>query len=111
MKRLRSQPTTPLSQKRALPPVGRPQNPLCSRPVAAKEHHMPEPTKSPGNDAPAVIEDQAIRQRIKGLTSQILQEGRVDPDAVRDVVRAMIGGTPDNAAASGVEARELFADA
>jgi uncharacterized protein DUF6781 len=72
---------------------------------------MPEPTKSPGNDTPAVIEDQAIRQRVKGLTSQVLQEGRVDPDAVRDVVRAMIGGTPDNAAASGVEARELFADA
>jgi Family of unknown function (DUF6781) len=72
---------------------------------------MPEPTKSPGNDTPAVIEDQAIRQRVKGLTSQVLQEGRLDPDAVRDVVRAMIGGTPDNAAASGVEARELFADA
>jgi hypothetical protein len=72
---------------------------------------MPEPTKSAGNDAPAVIEDQAIRQRVKGLTSQVLQEGRVDPDAVRDVVRAMIGGTPGNAAAGGAEARELFADA
>jgi hypothetical protein len=72
---------------------------------------MPEPTKSAGNDAPAVIEDQAIRQRVKGLTSQVLQEGRVDPDAVRDVVRAMIGGTPGKAAAGGAEARELFADA
>jgi hypothetical protein len=69
---------------------------------------MPEPTTSAGDDTPAVIEDQAIRQRVKGLTSQVLQEGRVDPDAVRDVVRAMIGGTPGNAAAGGAEARELF---
>jgi hypothetical protein len=72
---------------------------------------MPEPTTSAGDDTPAGIEDQAIRQRVKGLTSQVLQEGRVDPDAVRDVVRAMIGGAPGNTAASAVEARELLADA
>ena len=41
---------------------------------------MPEPTKSAGNDAPPEIEDQAIRQRVKGLTSQVLQQGRVDPE-------------------------------
>ena len=56
-------------------------------------------------------EDQAIRERVKGLTSQVLQQGRVDPEAVRDIVRAVMGGTPGNAAASGAEARELFADA
>jgi len=72
---------------------------------------MPEPTASAGDAAPPVSEDQAIRQRVKGLTSQVLQQGRVDPDAVRDVVRAVIGQTPGNAAVSGVEARELFADA
>ena len=72
---------------------------------------MPEPTTSAGGAAPPITEDQAIRQQVKGLTSQVLQQGRVDPEAVRDVVRAMIGRTPGNAAVSGAEARELFADA
>lgn len=72
---------------------------------------MPEPTASAGDAAPPMTDDQAIRQRVKGLTSQVLQQGRVDPDAVRDVVRAVIGQTPGNAAVSGAEARELFADA
>jgi hypothetical protein len=75
------------------------------------EHHMPEPTTSAGDAAPPVTEDQAIRQRVKGLTSEVLQNGRVDPDAVRDVVRAMIGRTPGDAPVSGAEARQLFADA
>jgi hypothetical protein len=56
-------------------------------------------------------EDQAIRERVKGLTSQVLQQGRVDPDAVRDIVRTLIGQTPGDAATSGAEARERFADA
>jgi hypothetical protein len=72
---------------------------------------MPEPTTSAGDAAPPVTEDQAIRQRVKGLTSQVLQQGRVDPAAVRDVVRAVIGRAPGNGAVSGTEARELFADA
>jgi hypothetical protein len=57
-----------------------------------------------------MTEDQAIRQRVKGLTSQVLQQGRVDSDAVRDVLRAVIGRRPGNAV-SGAQARELFADA
>jgi len=72
---------------------------------------MPESTTSTGDAAPPVPEDQAIRQRVKGLTSQVLQHGRFDPDAVRDVVRAMIGGIPGNAAVSGSDARELLAEA
>src|SRR5260370_37506711 len=75
------------------------------------EHRMPEPTTSAGDAAPPVTEDQAIRQRVKGLTSQVLQQGRVDPDAVRDVGRAVIGRTPGNTAVSGVQARGLFAEA
>ena len=72
---------------------------------------MPQPTTLAGEAAAPVTEDQAIRQQVKGLTSQVLQQGRVDPEAVRDVVRAVIGRTPGNPAASGAEARELFADA
>jgi hypothetical protein len=69
---------------------------------------MPEPTTL--DAASPATEDQAIRERVKGLTSQALQQGRVDPDAVRDVVRAVIGRTPGNVAVSGFETRELFAD-
>jgi hypothetical protein len=65
--------------------------------------NMPEPTTLDAT-SPST-EDQAIRERVKGLTSQVLQKGRFDPDAVRDIVRAVIGRTPDNG-----ETRELFAD-
>ena len=65
---------------------------------------MPEPTTLDATTSPPT-EDQAIRERVKGLTSQILQQGRFDPDAVRDIVRAVIGRTPVNG-----ETRELFAD-
>jgi len=71
---------------------------------------MPEPTISDAA-APATSEDQAIRERVKELTSQVLQQGRIDPEAVRDIVRAVIGATPGNAAAGGAEEREVFADA
>ena len=70
---------------------------------------MPEPTTS-DTISSATTEDQSIRERVKGLTSQVLQQGRVDPEAVRDIVRAVIGGTSANTAVSGAEARELFAD-
>ena len=72
---------------------------------------MPEPTATARDAAPPVTEDQAIRQRVKELTSQVLQQGRMDPDAVRDVVRAVIGRTPSEMATSAGDARELFAAA
>jgi uncharacterized protein DUF6781 len=62
--------------------------------------------------AAASADDQEIRKRAKGLTSQVLQQGRVDPDAVREIVRAVIGGTPSTpAAASSADARDMFAEA
>lgn len=71
---------------------------------------MPQPTTSDAA-SPGTDQDQGIRERAKELTSQVLQQGRLDPEAVRDIVRAVIGGSPGNAAVSGTEARELFADA
>ena len=59
----------------------------------------------------ASSDDKDIRERVKGLTSQVLQQGRIDPEAVRDVARAVIGGTPADTATGGPGARELFADA
>src|SRR5215472_5717406 len=61
--------------------------------------------------SPPAAEDKEIRERAKELTSQILQRGRVAPDAVREIVRAVIGGPRGNTAASGADAREIFAAA
>ena len=52
---------------------------------------MPEPTTSATDAAPAAVEDQPIRERVKELTSQVLQQGRVDPEAVREVASAVLG--------------------
>jgi len=61
--------------------------------------------------SPPAAENKEIRERAKELTSQVLQRGGVDPDAVREIVRAVIGGPPGNTASSGADAREIFADA
>jgi len=61
--------------------------------------------------SPPAAEDREIRERAKELTSQVLQRGRVNPDAVREILRAVIGGPPDNTAASYADAPEIFADA
>src|SRR5262249_56072855 len=73
------------------------------------EQCMPDPTASEAA-SPATTEEQVMGERVKGLTSQALQEGRIDPEAVRDIARAVIGGTAGNMAVSGAETRELFAD-
>jgi phage-related tail protein len=73
---------------------------------------MPQPTASTGEAPPsATDEDRAIRQRVRELTTQVLQQGRVDTEAVRDVVRAVTGQPAAGMAANAAEARELFADA
>lgn len=55
---------------------------------------MPEPTTSATDAAPAAVEDQPIRERVKELTSQVLQQGRVDPEAVREVASTILGRRP-----------------
>jgi hypothetical protein len=72
---------------------------------------MPEPTTSATDTAPAAVEDQPIREHVKKLTSQVLQQGRVDPEAVREVASAVLGRTPGSTAVTGAKARELFAEA
>jgi Family of unknown function (DUF6781) len=72
---------------------------------------MPEPTTSAADAASTTVEDQPIRKRVKELTSQVLQQGRVDPEAVRDVVSAVLGRTPGSTDVSGAKAREFFANA
>jgi hypothetical protein len=72
---------------------------------------MPEPTTSAKDAAPAAVEDEPIRERVKKLTTQVLQEGRADPEAVREIANAVLGRTPGSAAETGAKARELFAEA
>jgi hypothetical protein len=72
---------------------------------------MPEPTTSGTDAAPAAVKDQPIRERVKKLTTQVLQQGRADPDAVREIASAVLGRTSGSATATGAKARELFAEA
>ena len=56
-------------------------------------------------------EDQAIRKRVRELTSQVLAQGRVDPEAVRDVVRAVTGqGATGADSATSATSRASFAE-
>src|ERR1700738_2176778 len=73
------------------------------------EQCMPKPTTSDAA-SPVTTEDKVIRERVKGLTSQALPRGRIAPEAVKDIVRTVMGGAPDSMAV-GVQARELFVDA
>ena len=69
---------------------------------------MPEPTTSATDAVPAAVEDEPIRERVKKFTSQVLQQGRVDPEAVREVASTVLGRTSGS---SGAMTRELFPEA
>ena len=71
---------------------------------------MPEPTSTKGVSPPNPDEDLAIRERARELTSQVLQRGRVDTDALRDIVRAVVGQTTSDVTDAS-ETREPFVDA
>jgi hypothetical protein len=43
-------------------------------------------------DAAAPADEQAIRERVRQLTAQLLAGGKLDPEGVKEVVRAMSGG-------------------
>ena len=70
---------------------------------------MHEPTASAGESA--TDDDQAIRDQVRAVTNQVLQQGRVDPEALRNVVRTLAGQRVGHAAPDKAEAREHFADA
>ena len=75
---------------------------------------MTEPTAPAGNAAPAPAEthtdEQAIRERVRELTAQMLASGRVDTEGVKEVVRTISGGASKPPLES-AEAREAFAQA
>jgi hypothetical protein len=57
-----------------------------------------------------MVEDPPMRERVKELTSQVLKQGRVDPEAVRGIVSAVVGQASGSSEASGAKAREFFAN-
>jgi hypothetical protein len=72
---------------------------------------MPEPTGSGRPSAPPTSnEEQAIRDRVRDLTSQVLQQGRIDPEAVREVMRAVTGRATGDVGSGGADPRELLID-
>jgi DNA-binding PucR family transcriptional regulator len=70
---------------------------------------MQEPAVSAGQ--PETDEDQVIRDQVRAVTNQVLRQGRVDPEALRNVVRTLAGQRAGHAAPDRGEAREHFADA
>lgn len=72
---------------------------------------MTEDAAPAGGAAPAQADEQAIRERVRDLTSQMLASGRLDTEGVKEVVRAMgvpVGLPP---AMDSEQARQAFADA
>ncbi len=73
---------------------------------------MSEPTApADESEAPTSDEDQAIRERVRELTNLALQEGRIDSEGVKEVVRSVTGGEAAGADIQTAEARQAFADA
>ena len=56
-------------------------------------------------------EDQAIRERVRVLMSQILRQGQIDPEGVKDVMRAVTGGALSETPPTADALRTEFADA
>jgi hypothetical protein len=69
----------------------------------------PPPPASPATP-PSTPEDQAIRERARLLTAQVLQQGRVDPEGMRELVRALTGSSAAEAATPTAVAPQAFAE-
>lgn len=69
---------------------------------------MTDPSASATN---APSEEQAIRERVRELTAQMLAGGRLDTEGVKEVVRAMSGGAVFKPPLDDAQTREAFATA
>jgi len=77
---------------------------------------MTDPTAPSGSTATAPAEaqttgEEAIRERVRELTAQMLANGRLDTEGVKEVVRTMSGGGVAKPPLEGAQAREAFAQA
>ena len=67
------------------------------------------PDAETGSAGPSVYEEEAIRERVRQLMSRLLREGHIDTDGVRDVMRAVTGAMPPEAAVDTGQVRADFA--
>jgi hypothetical protein len=67
------------------------------------------PADETGSSAQA--QEQAIRERVRDLTAQMLGGGRLDTEGIKEVVRVMSGGAAFKPPLDSTQARESFAQA
>ena len=72
---------------------------------------MTDLSASAGNTSSAHAEEQAIRERVRELTAQVLAGGPLNTEGVREVVRTMSGGAVFKPPLDDARAREAFAAA
>ena len=71
---------------------------------------MTDPKATAGNaETFAQAEEQAIRERVRDLTAQMLSSGRLDTEGVKEVVRVMSGGA-SRPPLDSAQAREALAE-
>jgi phosphoribosyl-ATP pyrophosphohydrolase len=70
---------------------------------------MTDPMAPAGNEPSSAPDEQAIRERVRELTAQMLSGGRLDTEGVKEVVRVMSGGAYRPPLDS-TEARQIFAE-
>jgi hypothetical protein len=81
---------------------------ILTRQIEEWSREMTEPL-APAENAPAAQPDeQAIRERVRELTAQMLASGRLDTEGVKDVVRQMSGGAVFQPPLNSAQARETF---
>lgn len=73
---------------------------------------MTDPTApESGTGSAAQSEEQAIRERVRELTAQMMTTGRLDSEGVKEVLRTMGGGAAFQPPIDSPETRAAFADA
>jgi hypothetical protein len=72
---------------------------------------MTDPTAPAGASSAGQADEQAIRERVRELTAQMLASGRLDTEGVKDIVRTMSGGAVFQPPMDSEQARAAFAEA
>ncbi len=62
-------------------------------------------------DTSAAEHDQAIRERVRTLMGQLLQQGQIDPEGIKEVMRALSGAAPSGKTPTADAPRMEFTDA
>jgi len=72
---------------------------------------MADPTREGGTDSATQSEQDALRNRMRELTAEMMTTGRLDSQGVKEVMHALGGGAAFQPPMDSPEARAAFADA